>query len=428
MNPKISIIIPIYKVEKYLIECLESVRNQTFKDFEVIMVNDGSPDASPVIADNYCQRDERFKLFHQENQGLSAARNFGTSQAKGEYIFFLDSDDKIVENTLEILHRIAQNKQADIVIGACKYFNDAGHYWMMTTGLPTIRSYDSHDAIRKDEDGVIPLSFTTAWCKLVKADIVRQNLFPIRVWYEDSATTYRWYMAASEIFAIDLNLYAYRQHDSSIMSTSSRNLVKHFNDNIKNLSKKISDLQKFGYDPHITLNAYIDKLYRGQSLYEHFDDDVKSAWDTDYARYFSMRDFSQHAFILTHSAEIEQVEDLARALPDLCIHIAAYTVVAPSLIDLAESLENIFIHPFAHNDLIEDLLNQADIYLDINYYDEVDDIVSRALQRGCPVVAFESTVHRPDLVDGGQIFATDEVSAMVAMIKSLLKEDRNSSE
>ncbi|MGX6486444.1 glycosyltransferase family 2 protein [Aerococcus sanguinicola] len=422
MTPQISIIIPIYKVKKYLIECLESVRKQTFKDFEVIMVNDGSPDASPVIADNYCQRDERFKLFHQENQGLSAARNFGTSHAKGDYIFFLDSDDKIVENTLEILHRIAQDKQADIVIGACKYFNDAGDYWMMTSGMPTIRSYDSHAAIRKDEDGVIPLSFTTAWCKLVKADIVSQNLFPIGVWYEDSATTYRWYMAASEIYAIDLNLYAYRQHDSSIMSKSGRNLVKHFNDNIKNLSKKVSKLQNFGYDPHATLNAYIDKLYRGQTYYEDFDDQAKAVWDTDYARYFSLKDFSHHAFVLTHSAEIEQVEDLARALPDLCIHIAAYTFVAPNLIELAEKMENVFIHPLAHNDLIEDLLSQADIYLDINYYDEVDDIVSRALQKGCPVVAFESTVHRSDLIDKENIFAVDELDQMTEQINELVSD------
>ncbi|MDK7716079.1 glycosyltransferase [Aerococcus urinae] len=428
MNPKISIIIPIYKVEKYLIECLESVRNQTFTDFEVIMVNDGSSDASPVIADNYCKRDERFKLFHQENQGLSAARNFGTSQSKGEYIFFLDSDDKIVENTLEILHRIAQDKQADIVIGACKYFNDAGDYWLMTPGLPTIASYDSHDAIRKDEDGTIPLSFTTAWCKLVKADIVRQNLFPIGVWYEDSATTYRWYMAASEIYSIDLNLYAYRQHDSSIMSTSGRNLVKHFNDNIKNISQKVFNLQNFGYDPHVTLNSYIDKLYRGQSYYEDFDDEAKIAWDTDYDRYFSRKDFPHQALILTHSAEIEQVEALARALPDLCIHIVAYTVVAPSLIDLAENLENIFIHPFAHSDLIETLLNQSDIYLDINYYAEVDDIVNHAIQKGLPVVAFEATAHRPDLLDQDMVFPTDELDAMVDRVKFLLKEDSFQSE
>ncbi|KAA9234409.1 MULTISPECIES: glycosyltransferase [Aerococcus] len=422
MNLPISIIIPIYNVEKYLIECLESVRNQTFTDFEVIMVNDGSSDASPVIADNYCQRDKRFKLFHQENQGQSAARNFGLSQAKGEYIFFLDSDDKIVENTLEILHRICQDKQSDIVIAACKYFNNDGDYWMMGSGTPTVNFYDSHAAIRKEEEGDPMLSFTSPCCKLVKTDIVRQNSFPVGRLYEDAATTYRWYMVANKIYYINLNLYAYRQRSGSTMATRGDNLVKHYNDNVINLSHKISDLKSDGYDPLMTLNSYIDKLYFGRLYYEDFDRVAQEIWKKDYKSYFSFKEFFSHALVLTNSDEIEQIETLAKELPNLCFHIAAYTAVSYKLIQLAERVENIFIHPLAQNNLVEDLLAQADIYLDINYYNEVDNIVSRASQKELPILAFEHTVHRFELVEADKIFSADEVEQMTATIKLLIGE------
>ncbi|WP_195854084.1 glycosyltransferase family 2 protein [Aerococcus tenax] len=420
MNLPISIIIPIFNVEKYLIECLESVRKQTFKDFEVIMVNDGSTDASPVIAENYCHRDERFKLFHQENQGQAAARNFGLVQVRGDYTFFLDSDDKIVENTLEILYRITQAKQANITIGACKYFNDFGDYWMMGSGLPTISSYDSHTAIKKEEEGNPMLSFTSPCCKLVKTDIVRHNTFPVGRLYEDAATTYRWYMAANDIYYIDLNLYAYRQHSASTMATRSENLVRHYNDNVINLSHKITDLRNYGYDPYMTLNSYIDKLYCGRLFYEEFDSIAQKIWETDFKKYYSKKEFISHALTVTNSDEIEEIETLANALPNTCFHIAAYTAVSPKLINLAEQMENIFVHPLAQHELLNDLLEQVNLYLDINHYNEVDDIVGHALQKGCPVVAFESTVHRPDLVDKENIFAADEVRQMIAKIEFLL--------
>ncbi|MHA6603175.1 glycosyltransferase family 2 protein [Aerococcus urinae] len=420
MNLPISIIIPIYNVEKYLIECLESVRRQTLTDFEVIMVNDGSTDASPVIADNYCQRDERFKLFHQENQGQSAARNFGTSQAKGEYVFFLDSDDKIVENTLEILYRIGQSKLADITIGASKYFNDMGEYWMMGSGLPTIISYDSHSAIKKEEEGNPMLSFTSPCCKLVKTDIVRNNTFPVGRLYEDAATTYRWYMAANEIYYIDLNLYAYRQHSASTMATRRENLVRHYNDNVINLSHKITDLRNNGYDPHMTLNSYIDKVYGSRLYYEEFDNLAREIWEKDFKRYFSIEEFSSHALTLTNSDEIEKIEALANALPNTCFHIAAYTAVSYKLINLAEAVDNIFVHPAAQSELIINLLEQADLYLDINHYNEVNDIVSRANQVGLPILAFENTVHRSDLVASDAIFAVGESGKMIEKIKLLL--------
>ena len=114
-KPKISIIIPMYNVEKYLKRCLDSVRAQTFTDFQAILVDDGSPDKSGEIAESYAALDKRFIVVHKENGGLSDARNVGMSKASGEYIMYLDSDDFIHPQTMEIAYSLAQRDNSDIV-------------------------------------------------------------------------------------------------------------------------------------------------------------------------------------------------------------------------------------------------------------------------------------------------------------------------
>ena len=113
---QISIIIPIYKVEKYLRECLESIKTQNFQDYEVLMINDGSPDNSEVICKEFAAGDARFKYIRQENQGVSAARNKGLSQARGKYVYFMDPDDTFSPDFLEALYNEAEAGGADIVL------------------------------------------------------------------------------------------------------------------------------------------------------------------------------------------------------------------------------------------------------------------------------------------------------------------------
>ncbi len=113
--PKISIIIPMYNVEKYLRRCLDSVKNQTFTDFQAICVDDGSPDNSGKIAEEYAAKDNRFVVVHKENGGLSDARNAGLPYATGEYVMFLDSDDFIHPQTMEIAYKMAAQNSSDIV-------------------------------------------------------------------------------------------------------------------------------------------------------------------------------------------------------------------------------------------------------------------------------------------------------------------------
>lgn len=119
MNPKVSIIVPVYKVEKYLHECINSILDQTFTDFELILIDDGSPDNSGKICDEYAQKDSRVKVIHTKNGGPSSARNIGIKISKGEYIGFVDSDDTIEIDMYEKMYNIGLKRNAEIV--ACGY-------------------------------------------------------------------------------------------------------------------------------------------------------------------------------------------------------------------------------------------------------------------------------------------------------------------
>ena len=124
-SPKISIIIPVYNAEKYLHRCLNSILSQTFTDFEVLLINDGSPDNSGKICDEYALNDSRIKVFHKENGGVSSARNFGIDNARGEWITFIDSDDYIQSGYIEGLYApIAQGEVVDFVHGGCVNVKD----------------------------------------------------------------------------------------------------------------------------------------------------------------------------------------------------------------------------------------------------------------------------------------------------------------
>ena len=118
-NPKVSIIVPVYNAEKYLERCVNSLRNQTLKDIEIIVVNDGTKDDSiKLIEENF--NDNRIKIFNKENGGLASARNFGIKKAKGEYLFFVDSDDFIETDCLLDMYNVAKKNKTDLVI--CDYY------------------------------------------------------------------------------------------------------------------------------------------------------------------------------------------------------------------------------------------------------------------------------------------------------------------
>ena len=111
----VSIIVPVYKVESYLPQCIESIINQTYPNLEIILIDDGSPDACGKICDEYAKQDKRIKVFHKQNGGLSDARNYGVARASGEYLSFVDSDDWIEPDMFEVLVKVADDNKADLV-------------------------------------------------------------------------------------------------------------------------------------------------------------------------------------------------------------------------------------------------------------------------------------------------------------------------
>lgn len=150
-NPKISVIVPIYNVEKYLDDCLKSIQEQTFTDFEVLLINDGTPDNSIKIASKYVEQDSRFRLYHKKNGGLSDARNFGLERAKGEYVAFIDSDDRIREKYLENLYNAITENDADVAICAFSfyYLNNGKITKSNKKPIDNNRIYDRNSALRE---------------------------------------------------------------------------------------------------------------------------------------------------------------------------------------------------------------------------------------------------------------------------------------
>ncbi|MDO4344838.1 MAG: CDP-glycerol glycerophosphotransferase family protein [Eubacteriales bacterium] len=165
---KISVIIPVYNVEKYLAETLCSIQKQTLTDYEVIMVNDGSSDNSQKIMDQFCQEDVRFKGYKKENEGVSAARNYGLDRAAGEYVLFVDGDDLIPRKTMEIMYRKAKEKNADMVVGAMQEFGIYGKpVYAKTMDLANKEIIDKYDPL---------MLHTFSTCnKLLRMEIIRKN-------------------------------------------------------------------------------------------------------------------------------------------------------------------------------------------------------------------------------------------------------------
>lgn len=167
--PKISVIVPVYNVEKYLNRCVDSILNQTFEDFELILVNDGSPDNCGNICDEYAQKDNRVKVIHKKNGGVSSARNVGIDIAQGEYIMFVDSDDWINENMLNDMYNMPDS---DMKVSSIRMIGkDNSTEYIIDTKM-----YTQEDLLIGFFSEAFPIiCFCGPWCKLYKKDIIFNN-------------------------------------------------------------------------------------------------------------------------------------------------------------------------------------------------------------------------------------------------------------
>lgn len=219
---KISIIIPVYNVEDYLRKCIDSVLNQDSKDYEVVLVDDGSTDGiCPDICDEYGNKyPELIKVIHQPNKGLGGARNTGIEYAKGEYLLFVDSDDWIDYNTISKLEVYIDRYHADIY--------DFGFYICKegTTPDPQLDQMPKDTVISAKDDPTIMEAYPTAWTRLWKKSLFTDYAieYPSRVWYEDIRTTEKLFAVADSIVSIPECFYYYLVRENSI--THNKNIQR----------------------------------------------------------------------------------------------------------------------------------------------------------------------------------------------------------
>ena len=218
MSTLISVIIPVYNVEKYLKKCIDSVISQTYSNLEIILVDDGSPDNCGRICDDYAQKDDRIIVIHKKNGGLSDARNAGIEICKGEYISFIDSDDFVSPYFIEMLYRGVHDYNCEIAtVEHGVSFMDGEDEAVVFTTEKSQCSYEEikpREAIRLMMYQRLPNG--APW-RLYKREIWNELRFPVGWLYEDAATTHNAFMKATRMVVVHADIYAYRLRQSSII-------------------------------------------------------------------------------------------------------------------------------------------------------------------------------------------------------------------
>ncbi len=275
--PKVSVIIPIYNVEKYLPKCLNSVINQTLSDIEIVCVNDGSTDDSGKVLDKYAKKDKRIKVITQKNQGLAVSRNNGLSKCEGDYVYFLDSDDYIDKHTLKILTDAIINDKSDMAQGHIKCFGKVStdvltrkqkgfDWYMKKTGIYTVQP-----DIRKD--------LTVVSCnKLYKKSIIDKYdiRFPVGLINEDEYWLWAYMIHCNTYSEIDKDLYFYLQRADSIMGKRLKSIkmldILDIDGLIYNEVKKYKDIDKY---KNILTEQFISRI-------NYLDADVPAEYKKEY--------------------------------------------------------------------------------------------------------------------------------------------------
>lgn len=269
-NKLITVVIPVYKVEAYLRRCVDSVLSQTWTDIEVILVDDGSPDGCPRICDDYAARDARVTVIHQENQGLSGARNAGIERAKGAYLAFVDSDDYLAPDFLETLYRALTETGSDLSVCRWEYVHGEA---IPEQGNGTQQVFRGREMLANlyIPDGAY---YVVAWNKLYRRELFEEIRYPLGRIHEDEATTYRIYEVTQKAVYIDRSLYGYFVAPSSI--------TRGFNparmDWVRANAERMEDFEQRGYRELMEpgLRAFLDgsiDIYFG--LRDHLPDSKK---------------------------------------------------------------------------------------------------------------------------------------------------------
>lgn len=285
---KITIIIPIYNVASYLKECLTSIQNQSYTNLEIILVNDGSTDSSETICKEFLLRDSRFNYLKQENKGVSAARNAGLKIATGKYITFIDSDDIVEKNHIEVLYQTLTEQEADIAVSSYKIQNNEGKIFLLHPTKQQLKWLD-FNKIDRDEFLVkfprlfqINQSFHCAVSKLFSKELAEGLFFDETVEYgEDLDFYFRLYLRVQSIAFANIPTYIYRIHETNI---SKNQTDKHIDDELKvhqTIYQVVNDLHLatlyYYKNFEMLLNFKVKGKYKKETFqsYIHFFEEMK---------------------------------------------------------------------------------------------------------------------------------------------------------
>ena len=219
MNDLITIIVPIYNVEKYIDDCIQTIINQTYKNLQIILVDDGATDNCPKICDKYKKQDDRIEVIHKQNGGLSDARNVGIQNAKGKFICFVDSDDFINCDYVEKLYNLITKNDADISVSNFKRVKEFKEEYFKEK---EINSRENAYAGKQVVQGIykrdLYVQSTVTWNKMYKTKLFKEIKFPYGKLHEDEYTTYKLYYDCQKVAMTSEVLYYYRYVPNSIMN------------------------------------------------------------------------------------------------------------------------------------------------------------------------------------------------------------------
>lgn len=280
----ISIVVPVYNVKKYLDNCLESIVEQSYKNIEIILVDDGSNDGSSEICDQWAQKDKRIKVIHKSNGGLSHARNVGIEHAQGKYLMFVDSDDIISKKICEILLEILKDNNADLSICNAAHIFDNNIQFKEQGEL---YCYNRDEAICKlwYQKDFLP----SAWGKLYKRELFEKIRFTEGIIFEDIDIMHELFYLCQKIVYSEMELYGYIHHENSITTNKYAlrdNVILEICDKIMDFAKtKNTELQDAAKSYNITgalrvyLNApdkpeYQEAINKAKSIIKLYGKDV----------------------------------------------------------------------------------------------------------------------------------------------------------
>lgn len=291
-----SIVVPVYNVEKYLRQCVDSIVRQNFSDFELILVDDGSKDSSPAICDEYAAKDNRIKVVHKNNGGQAQARNIGTDKAKGNYIIYIDSDDYIAEDSfLGDIYKKAE-KNADIICYKfCKYYEDTSEMKSCRFRMPVF--YETDSMAQRIEKLVVQDAFyCSPWTKAIKRTVLTNNQvrFQNGLLSEDQEWYYNVLINAESIEGINKSYIVYRQRTNS---TSTSWKMQNLTDTIKIIEKWKEKIEKGDWPPDYknSLMNSVSKLYCNLLIgYTRYSNSEKSKYYKDLKRLASLLQYHKN--------------------------------------------------------------------------------------------------------------------------------------